>query len=114
MGIESLIPLGISAVSSLAKGIGGGGGQQQAPQQQAMPANPFPMNIPDGGRRGASMLDAYGPASLAPVMPGAMSDQDRSFLGAQQPLSILDLLRQGGGMPGAMSDQDRSFLTRGY
>lgn len=102
MGWAALIPAAISVVSSLAKS-----GQQQPagqPQAAASPTNPFPMNFPDGGKPGPSMLDAYGPASLAPQMPGQQQQQpdaQGNFMvpGGGKPLSVVDAFLPGGTSP---------------
>lgn len=74
MGIESLLPMGISLLGALGKGAagGGGGGQQQpaaaAPQLPPLPPSPrLPMPMNAGmldqmqGGNSPSMLDMTGP-----------------------------------------------------
>lgn len=94
MGIESLLPMGISLIASAAKaGAGGGGGNQPPPPpapsfptQQPFMTN-HPLTSPNSGMQSPSMLDPFGQTQGTP----SLSPMGNSF----DQRSLLDLLRGG-------------------
>jgi hypothetical protein len=70
-----------------------------------MPQNPFPLNFPDGGKKGASMLDFYGPNGAATQMqqqqqPQPQQEQGNFMVpGGGKPLSVVDAFLPGGTSP---------------
>lgn len=104
MGVETLLPLGVSVLSSLGKSSGGGGQSQVAPQAPMMPQMPFPLNIPDGGKKAPSMLDFY---NVTGGSPNGMPDMGNMSGMQTQPQSVFDLINPasqsspfGGGLLG--------------
>lgn len=92
MGIESLLPMGISLIASAAKAGAGGGGNQPPPPAPSFPTQqPFmtnhPLTSPNSGMQSPSMLDPFGQTQGTP----SPSPMDNSF--GQR--SLLDLLRGG-------------------
>lgn len=94
MGMESLLPMGISLLGALGKGAGGGGGQQQ-PAAAPPPIPPLPptqrMPMP-GSLTGGSAMDNLG---------GGMSP------------SIFDMLGPMGGGQRRPQDDLLSLLSGG-
>lgn len=95
MGIESLLPMGLSVLGSLAKSGAGGGGQQQQPPAAPPPIPPLPptqrMPMPGSLTGGSpSILDMLG------QMGGGMDGG--SAVGGMRPDDLISLL--SGGMNG--------------
>lgn len=102
MAWAALIPAATSLISSFSQsGQGGGAQQAQGGQGMQMPANPFPQNFPDGGKKPASIFDLYN--GINPQQQGqqAQGGAQSNFMvpGGGKPLSVVDAFLPGGTSP---------------
>lgn len=96
----------IASLASSAMSSKGSGQQQQAQPGPQMPMMPFPMNMPDGGKKAPSMLDFYNVTGSSPNGVPGMPGMPGSPNGMQQPQGqgSNDFMKPGGGKPLSVID----------